>query len=130
TTAGERPPPYTPPGQVGDTAGSPAGSTGESQQPVASAQPPVVVSPLKSDSSATTKIALFPRQAFDDMIVCTAPATNASAFCLSDASLASSLVDPNGQGVPSLPSGAIWVNTPPCMSWHWLGTMYTKSGID
>src|SRR3954454_18138795 len=109
TIPGERPPPYVPPGQLGDTDGSPAGSTGESQHPLTSAQPPVVWSLLKSDSSATTKIALLPRQAFECMIVRTVLWTNASAFCFRAASLASSLPEPYGHGDPSLPSGATCV---------------------
>jgi hypothetical protein len=49
--------------------GSPAGTIGVSQHPLVSAQSPVDGSASASDSSATTKIALFPLHALDDMIV-------------------------------------------------------------
>ena len=52
-----------------------------------------------------------------------------SAFCFSAASFASSFVEPNGHGVPSEPSAATGVNTPPCMSWHWFGVIQTKFGV-
>src|SRR5262245_62646382 len=106
--------------------GSPAGSTGESQHPAGEAQPPFTALPVKSPSSATMKIALCGVQARLDMIVPTASLTNASAFCFSEASFGSSLVLPNGQGVSGCPGTA--VNTPPCMSLHWSGTMYTYRG--
>ena len=41
-------------------------------------------------------------------------------------SFASSLVLLNGQGVSGCPS--IVVVTPPCMSLHWSGVMYTNRG--
>jgi hypothetical protein len=55
--------------------------------------------------------------------------TNPSAFCLSAASFGSSFVEPNGHGVASEPSAATAVETPPCMSWHWLGVIQTKFGV-
>src|SRR6266567_4245742 len=111
-------------GPLGST--TTAGTTGESQQPAGESQPPLTALPLKSPSSATMKIALCGVQARLDMIVPTAPLTNASAFCLSAASLGSSFALPNGHGVSGCPGTA--VNTPPCMSSHWSGTMYTYLG--
>jgi hypothetical protein len=60
------------------------------------------------------------------MIVVTAVLTKASAFCFSAASFGSSLVLPNGQGVSGCPR--IATVTPPCMSLHWSGVMYTNRG--
>src|SRR5689334_16542846 len=106
--------------------GSPAGRIGESQHPAGESQPPLTGLPVKSPSSATMKIALCGVHARLDMIVPTAPWTNASAFCLRAASFGSSLALPNGHGVSGCPGTA--VNTPPCMSLHWSGTMYTYRG--
>src|SRR5690348_67665 len=72
------------------------------------------------------KITLLPVHAFELRIVSTAVWMNASAFCLSAVSLASSTVDPYGQGVSGCPSTATY--TPPCMSLHWSGLIQTKSG--
>src|SRR6476661_6254680 len=99
TTAGTSAPPYRPPGQLGLMSGSPAGSTGESQQPAGESQPPLTALPVRSPSSATMKIALCGVHARLDMIVATALLTKASAFCFSEASFASSFALPNGQGV-------------------------------
>src|SRR5712692_2679992 len=124
--AGTWPPPNTPPGHRALISGSPAGSTGESQQPAGEAQPPLTGFPLKSPSSATMKIALCGVQARLDMIVPTADLTNASAFLFSCASFGSSFALPNGHGVSGWPGTA--VNTPPCMSLHWSGLMNTNRG--
>src|SRR6185437_55584 len=126
TTAGTSAPPYRPPGQLGSMSGSPAGSTGESQQPAGESQPPLALLPVKSPSSATMKMALCRVQARLDMIVCTAPRTNASALCLSRTSLGSSLTELKGHGVSGCPAMASL--TPPCMSLHWSGVMYTNRG--
>src|SRR5690242_8856493 len=126
TIAGTSPPPYKPPGQLALMSGSPLGSTGESQHPAGESQPPLTALPVKSPSSATTKMALCRVQARLDMIVVTAPLTNASAFCLSRTSFGSLLVLPNGQGVSGCPVIA-WF-TPPCMSLHWSGEMNTNLG--
>jgi hypothetical protein len=67
-----------------------------------------------------------PRPRPVDMIVVTAPLTNASALCLSAMSFGSSLVLLNGQGVSGCPAIASF--TPPCMSLHWSGVMYTNRG--
>src|SRR6185312_17454145 len=99
TTAGTSAPPYTPPGQLGLMSGSPAGSTGESQQPAGESQPPLTALPVKSPSSATMKIALCLVQARLDMIVFTVDWTKASAFCFRATSFGSSLVLLNGHGV-------------------------------
>ena len=106
--------------------GSPAGSTGESQQPAGESQPPLTALPVKSPSSATMKIALCGVHALLDMIVVTAPWTNASAFCFRCTSFGSSLVLLNGQGVSGCPATAVF--TPPCMSLHWSGEMNTNRG--
>src|SRR2546423_5141552 len=106
--------------------GSPLGSTGESQQPAGESQPPLTALPVKSPSSATMKIALCRVHARLDMIVVTAVLTKASAFCFSDASFGSSFVLPNGHGVSGCPGTAVF--TPPCMSLHWSGVMYTNRG--
>src|SRR6476659_11356222 len=97
--AGMRPPPYVPPGQVLLTRESPASTYGESQQPSAFSQPPVSALPVKSFSSVTITMAELRVQARESVIVSTALFTNASAFALSAASLASSLVLPYGHGV-------------------------------
>src|ERR1700726_2786602 len=108
TIAGTSAPPYTPPGQVGLMSGSPAGRTGESQQPAGESQPPLAATPVKSPSSATMKMALCRVQARLDMIVVTAPLTKASALCFSRMSFGSSLALLNGQGVSGCPLIA-WV---------------------
>src|ERR1700760_109377 len=126
TTAGTSAPPYRPPGQLALMSGSPLGSTGESQQPAGESQPPLTALPVKSPSSATMKIALCRVHARLDMMVVTAPLTKASALCLSLMSFGSSLVLLNGQGVSGCPSMA--AVTPPCMSLHWSGVMYTNRG--
>jgi hypothetical protein len=72
------------------------------------------------------KMALCRVQARLDMIVVTAPLTNASALCLSLMSFASSLVLLNGQGVSGCPLMVLF--TPPCMSLHWSGEMNTNLG--
>src|SRR5690349_21525419 len=126
TTAGTSAPPYRPPGQLALMSGSPLGSTGESQQPAGESQPPLTALPVKSPSSATMKIALCRVHARPDMIVVTAPLTKASAFFLSLMSFGSSLVLLNGHGVSGCP--AIVSVTPPCMSLHWSGVMYTNRG--
>ena len=59
---------------------------------------------LKSASSVRMKIALLAVQARELRMVSTAVATNASAFCLSAASLASSTVLPYGHGVSGWPA--------------------------
>src|ERR1051326_7139714 len=127
TIAGVRPPPKMPPAQIsfGLSGNGPAGRNGESQQPLTSAQSscaPCV--PSKSDSSATTKITEFPVHAFELMIIETVDESHASAFAFSDSSFASPGALLNGHGLPS--PGAIVAETPPCMSWHWLGTIRLK----
>src|SRR6266516_7684012 len=124
--AGTSAPPNTPPGQAALMSGSPAGRTGESQQPAGESQPPLTVLPVKSPSSATMKIALCGVHARLDMMVVTALLTNASAFCFRAISFGSSLVLLYGQGVSGCPGTA--VNTPPCMSLHWSGLMNTNRG--
>ena len=59
-----------------------------------------------------------PFQAGLASIAVTAPLTKSSAFFFNAASFVSSFADPNGHGVPSEPSAATAVKTPPCMSWH------------
>src|SRR3954451_12682703 len=113
-----------PPAQVsfGLSGNGPAGRNGESQQPLTSAQSSWLgCEPSKSASSATTKIAEFPVHAFEFMIVETVDESHASAFAFSDSSNWSPGALLNGHGLPS--PGSIVAKTPPCMSWHWLGTM-------
>src|SRR4051794_17240617 len=137
TTAGIFPPPYTPPAQTCPSGcsldprnGVPGERYGESQQPSADSQPSVDALPVKSFSSVTMKIAVRPDlQAGVAVIVSTAVFTKASAFCFSAASFASSLAEPYGHGVPSLPSGGRLGNTPPGMSWHRVWRVPTKAGI-